>query len=786
MCCVKSDKVTINELNVKTLWDALVNAQANCGAISIETQHISQAELKQAMQSLGHHPTEAELTHLMQEVDLDASGTIEYEEFQTLLLSRHGERASRLKLAFNVFDEDGNGQISADELSHIMSRFEMTDAELNEMIQEVDYDGDRQINFEEFCKLVADELSHETGYRDTPNFSNSLPNSTKVEEIPRSSEFPSQANVSLQINPDFQTSTKETGTSRLQMQSGLFRLIQGAAYRCFRECFSANHETHLRVKNLPYRITDFVAFLTSAIELYKKLGIVETACHPVLDALVTSITEEYTRLETRVRQWHSINKTPEMLATEQIMLAARGKSTTVQEKFRSGVEFAITLKKKRLCLADVAGGVLAIHELDRLRKIEAQECTPIAPLDAPPKSYLSHWNRVILADASEAIDGAMMPVAYWYEDFMPKLLAAFSVTTAADIEPNIHPNETELNQWYEHAQASGEFDPFGADVAEGFLNCTPSQKLRVKQAWRLTRSYLNGVQKRRERLEAGRESGTLSQYVAFIDVYLGQRDVQTAQMRLSFPYYLGPAVWRFFHTTAEIVCTRPSEEQVAIVNQIKEFFQLFAALYPCPYCRHHLNVYVVRNREVEMYPLEYLMLGHDLQQVDFVVSLDAKLSSLVDGESLRLFFWKLHNAVSASISRSEEWYHYDENAFYTSRYFPSLEAELAQAQALGTQDVNCDRIAQLYALVKPTSRLMNLRTALKNQVGREGCTDLKNMCSAIQRHTQNLEEAVLKGRFLQDLYCFDPEKVERSLQVTPQYEALARSNVFTETTLSIT
>jgi EF-hand domain pair len=84
MCCVKSDKVTINELNVKTLWDALVNAQANCGAISIETQHISQAELKQAMQSLGHHPTEAELTHLMQEVDLDASGTIEYEEFQTL------------------------------------------------------------------------------------------------------------------------------------------------------------------------------------------------------------------------------------------------------------------------------------------------------------------------------------------------------------------------------------------------------------------------------------------------------------------------------------------------------------------------------------------------------------------------------------------------------------------------------------------------------------------------------------------------------------------------------
>ena len=63
------------------------------------------------------------------------------------------------------------------------------------------------------------------------------------------------------------------------MQIGLFRLIQGAAYRCFRKSFCANHETHLRVKNLPYRITDFVPFVEGTIALCKALGIVEPACY---------------------------------------------------------------------------------------------------------------------------------------------------------------------------------------------------------------------------------------------------------------------------------------------------------------------------------------------------------------------------------------------------------------------------------------------------------------------------------------------------------------------------
>jgi cytidine deaminase len=79
-------------------------------------------------------------------------------------------------------------------------------------------------------------------------------------------------------------------------------------------------------------------------------------------------------------------------------------------------------------------------------------------------------------------------------------------------------------------------------------------------------------------------------------------------MHVSFPYYLGPAVWRFFHTTAEIVDRQTAAQQLRSIAVFKDFFRLFAIMYPCPYCRHHLNAYVVQNREVDMYPIEYLLL----------------------------------------------------------------------------------------------------------------------------------------------------------------------------------
>lgn len=785
MTPVELEKTALGDQEVEKLWEAFkVFDEDGNGGISTE-------ELGQVMRSLGQNPNDTELRDLIKEVDVDLSGTIDFQEFKALMVAQQGDRNSRLHLAFSVFDENGNGEITAMEMRSVMSQFELTDEELDEMVQEVDHDGDGSIDFEEFCKLIPFESEITTGYKDSPLRNSKVaatnsasPATTESTPLSAATEMDSEVARLKELLTKHPNSEKRCGTSRLQMQIGLFRLLQGAAYRCFRESFSANHETHLRVRNLPYRITDFVQFVKTAINLYKGLDVVSKACYPVLDAVVKSIEDEYARLEERIQNWKTVEKTKEMLAEEKAMLAARGKSVTVKEKFAAGVEFAITIKKKSLSLRDIAEGVLAINELNRLRKIDINEemAAPPAKSEVAPKEYLKQWNRVILLNASEFVDGAMMPVAYWYEDFMPKLLAAFSVSTTADIESNTIPDEAALDKWYESTKKSGEFDRYGADVALGFPNCTPKQKLMLFQAWRLTHNYLNGVQKRRERQEVGRESGALSQYVAFIDIYLDRSDVKDSQMRVSFPYYIGPAVWRFFHTTAEIVCTKTTEQQKVLVAVFKDFFQLFATMYPCPYCRHHLNMYVVQNKEVEMYPVEYLMLGRDQHLTDFEVSLDAKLSTVVDGHSLRLFFWKLHNTVSSSIARSEEWYQKDEKAFYTTRYWPSLDSELARAKALKQISIATDRIYSLYGTLRPASLLSGLRTALQKLLDKRDEEGIKEACLLAQDYIKDLESAVISGQFLQETYHFDPNFVDKAPHFTPEEEEFARSGVFMEAT----
>ena len=253
-----------------------------------------------------------------------------------------------------------------------------------------------------------------------------------------------------------------------------------------------------------------------------------------------------------------------------------------------------------------------------------------------------------------------MPTAFWYEEFMPRLLRLCSATTNAELDAIDAETPGDLDEWFQSASAKGEFDPFAKDVKDNFENSSFKVKQEIKQAWRLSRHYLNGVQKRREREEFGRNDGYLSEYVAFIDVYLRRSDVRVSQMRISFPYFIGPATWRFMHTCAEIISALDSEDRPAAVDLFRAFFKSLAAVYPCPYCRFHLNRYVVRNKEISTYPIEYLFLGMRAKGHTFEVSLDDKLSTVDSAEKLRLFLWKLHNTVSSSIARTEAWFHKDE------------------------------------------------------------------------------------------------------------------------------
>ena len=110
------------------------------------------------MRSLGQNPTEAELQDMVNEVDVDRSGTIEFSEFLNLMARKMKDSDSeeQLKEAFRVFDKDQNGFISAAELRNVLTNLgeKLTDDEIDEMIREADVDGDGQINYEEFVKVM--------------------------------------------------------------------------------------------------------------------------------------------------------------------------------------------------------------------------------------------------------------------------------------------------------------------------------------------------------------------------------------------------------------------------------------------------------------------------------------------------------------------------------------------------------------------------------------------------------------------------------------------------------
>jgi calmodulin len=118
-------------------------------------------ELGDVVRNLGINPSKQKLSELLKEIDLDNSGTIEFNEFQIWMSNKMNsgkfERNEEdLLNCFKVFDENGDQFITAEELKSVMKRLgqNLDDDEINLMITEADIDGDNRINFKEFVQLM--------------------------------------------------------------------------------------------------------------------------------------------------------------------------------------------------------------------------------------------------------------------------------------------------------------------------------------------------------------------------------------------------------------------------------------------------------------------------------------------------------------------------------------------------------------------------------------------------------------------------------------------------------
>ena len=73
------------------------------------------------------------------------------------------EQISEFKEAFLLFDQDGDGNITANELGIVMRSLgkDPTDAELRDMINDVDTDGNGTIDLAEFIAMMARKLKED-------------------------------------------------------------------------------------------------------------------------------------------------------------------------------------------------------------------------------------------------------------------------------------------------------------------------------------------------------------------------------------------------------------------------------------------------------------------------------------------------------------------------------------------------------------------------------------------------------------------------------------------------
>ncbi|XP_057777555.1 probable calcium-binding protein CML25 [Salvia miltiorrhiza] len=115
-------------------------------------------ELGSIMRSLGHPVTEDEVRSMIREVDADGDGFIDLREFIELNTSNvdHDEVLDNLRHAFEVFDADKNGAISAEELLNVLRSLgeECTLDDCKKMISGVDIDGSGTIDFDEFKAMM--------------------------------------------------------------------------------------------------------------------------------------------------------------------------------------------------------------------------------------------------------------------------------------------------------------------------------------------------------------------------------------------------------------------------------------------------------------------------------------------------------------------------------------------------------------------------------------------------------------------------------------------------------
>ncbi|KAG0494301.1 hypothetical protein HPP92_005295 [Vanilla planifolia] len=124
---------------------------------------ITKKELSDSLRNLGINVPDAELQSMIDNIDTNGDGCVDMEEFGALyqtIMDEHddADEEDDMREAFKVFDQNGDGFITVDELRSVLASLGLNQGrtvdDCRRMIRKVDVDGDGMVNYKEFKQMM--------------------------------------------------------------------------------------------------------------------------------------------------------------------------------------------------------------------------------------------------------------------------------------------------------------------------------------------------------------------------------------------------------------------------------------------------------------------------------------------------------------------------------------------------------------------------------------------------------------------------------------------------------
>jgi len=122
---------------------------------------IKVGDLEAGLKKLGHTIKPDWLEKVEHMIDAEGTGYIGFEEFCSILRKKikDDDDERELREMFRILDKEKRGEVNTSELRWILKNLgdDLTEADIDDMIADVDTDGSGWIDYNEFHKLMTSE-----------------------------------------------------------------------------------------------------------------------------------------------------------------------------------------------------------------------------------------------------------------------------------------------------------------------------------------------------------------------------------------------------------------------------------------------------------------------------------------------------------------------------------------------------------------------------------------------------------------------------------------------------